>query len=438
MSLTKVHNRMVDGAYVNVKDFGAKTEFESSGFDSAAAIQAAIDSVDSVGGVVYIPAGQYNCSTSIVLTNAQSLVGVQIPVHRGGTDANSILLFTNDTNGIEYGGNSYRNGLYNLIVKSGITSGTSTKVGINWNRNGSGTFGLANQVKNCAVVLFDTGIYVGDEGELGYFQKYEDISLFNNKIGIVAAGSNGASEFSSVHIDAGSAWGINSRGVQIIDANGLTFTNLSIEKAYYAIDNQADKDNNRVYIFGLYVEASGSRDINIAGGIQLYIYGARFSFPSSSGYVLYTGSVAADNGKVIVMMRDIQLQTATSGTAWNRISQLLSDDANTSVEMHDVFLNGNINNLFADNAPDYISFSNKDKESNRVEFWKRNATSLIAKTIRSDTSSALGANTFVFDAKDGTTHDFNFSNSIVEYVSSSSTLARRIWSGSAWVDNSYS
>lgn len=428
---------MVDGAYVNIRDFGALTEAESSGFDSAAAIQAAIDSVDGVGGVVYIPAGQYNCSTAITLTRSQSLVGAEVPVHRGGTNANSILNFTNDTDGVNYGGNSFQNGLYNLVIKSDITAGTSTKVGINWNRNGSGTFALANQVKNCAVVRFDTGIYVGDEGELSYFQKYEDISLFNNKIGIVTAGSNGASEFSSVHIDAGSAWGIASRGVQILDANGLTFTNLSIEKAYYAIDNLADKDNNRIYIFGLYVEASGSRDISIGGGVQLYISGARFAFPSSSGYVLHTGPNAADNLKVIVMMRDVQLQTGTSGTAWNRISQLISDDANTSVEMHDVFLNGNINNLFADNAPDYISFSNKDKEGNRVEFWKRNSTNLIAKTIRSDTSSAPGANTFVFDARDGSTHDFKFNNSIIEYVANGSTLARRIWSGSAWVDHSY-
>ena len=53
MALTKAHNRMIDGANVNVLDFGADPTGVT---DSTAAIQAAIN----VGGAVYIPAGTYS------------------------------------------------------------------------------------------------------------------------------------------------------------------------------------------------------------------------------------------------------------------------------------------------------------------------------------------------------------------------------------------
>ena len=69
MALTKAHNRMIEGARVNVKDFGAKGDGVTN---DSVAIQAAIDSLDTdndytTGGVVYFPVGRYKILVPIVV-----------------------------------------------------------------------------------------------------------------------------------------------------------------------------------------------------------------------------------------------------------------------------------------------------------------------------------------------------------------------------------
>lgn len=62
--LTKVHNRMIENADVNVKDFGAIGDGVA---DDTAAIQAAFDAVGT-NGEVYFPAGTYKTSSAINAT----------------------------------------------------------------------------------------------------------------------------------------------------------------------------------------------------------------------------------------------------------------------------------------------------------------------------------------------------------------------------------
>ena len=69
MALTKARNRMIEGARVNVKDFGAKGDGVTN---DSVAIQAAIDSLDTdndytTGGVVYFPVGRYKILVPIVV-----------------------------------------------------------------------------------------------------------------------------------------------------------------------------------------------------------------------------------------------------------------------------------------------------------------------------------------------------------------------------------
>lgn len=56
MALTKTHNRMIEGATVNVLDYGADPNGVN---DSTSAIVAAINALPSTGGSVYFPEGDY-------------------------------------------------------------------------------------------------------------------------------------------------------------------------------------------------------------------------------------------------------------------------------------------------------------------------------------------------------------------------------------------
>lgn len=70
MALTKAHNRMIEGAYVSVKDYGAVGDGVA---DDTSAIQAAIDAASSTGAagtvqVVYFPNGTYKTTSTINVT----------------------------------------------------------------------------------------------------------------------------------------------------------------------------------------------------------------------------------------------------------------------------------------------------------------------------------------------------------------------------------
>ena len=84
MALTKVHNRMVEGASVNIKDFGAVGDGVT---DDTLAIQAAIDSLNEYrGGNVYVPVGTYKV-TEILL----NCTGARL---HGESKRNSTLYYT--------------------------------------------------------------------------------------------------------------------------------------------------------------------------------------------------------------------------------------------------------------------------------------------------------------------------------------------------------
>jgi len=67
MSLTKATYSMINGACVNVLDYGADS---TGSTDSRAAIQAAIDAAMPTNGAVYIPNGTYIVSTTLDCRNA--------------------------------------------------------------------------------------------------------------------------------------------------------------------------------------------------------------------------------------------------------------------------------------------------------------------------------------------------------------------------------
>jgi len=80
MALTKATNSMLSGAVVNVFDFMtplmiADVEARTATVDTTAAIQAAINSLGSFGGVVRLPRGRYLTTAKITLHTGVSLIG---------------------------------------------------------------------------------------------------------------------------------------------------------------------------------------------------------------------------------------------------------------------------------------------------------------------------------------------------------------------------
>ena len=72
MALTKVTNSMIDGAPVNVLDFGAVGDGVT---DDSAAFAAAIASVASTGKKIYAPACVYKLSQSFITTGDLRIEG---------------------------------------------------------------------------------------------------------------------------------------------------------------------------------------------------------------------------------------------------------------------------------------------------------------------------------------------------------------------------
>ena len=84
MSLTKVSYSMINGAVVNVLDFGAVGD----GRDSTDAIQAAINSINVTngGGVVFFPKGVYKTTSMLTIPWTGAAVTLQ---GTGGGDQSS-------------------------------------------------------------------------------------------------------------------------------------------------------------------------------------------------------------------------------------------------------------------------------------------------------------------------------------------------------------
>lgn len=101
MALTKAHNRMIEGAAVNVKDYGAVGDNSS---DDTASIQACIDAVEAstYGGVVFFPAGIYK------ITSALTVSDKKVSIKGEGAEASVISALS--CNGINFNSGSYDRG----------------------------------------------------------------------------------------------------------------------------------------------------------------------------------------------------------------------------------------------------------------------------------------------------------------------------------------
>ena len=119
MALTKVSYSMITGAVANILDYGAVADYNEnipgSGTDNSAAIQAAVNSVNSKGAV-YIPSGAYKILTAISVPYGVSIFG------DGGTAS---VLHAEGCNGLNFTTFGYSIGSM-FYEDFGLTAATGT------------------------------------------------------------------------------------------------------------------------------------------------------------------------------------------------------------------------------------------------------------------------------------------------------------------------
>jgi hypothetical protein len=167
-------NRFAD--VVNVKDFGAVGDGVT---DDTAAIQAAIDSLGTIGGIVQVPSGTYKVSSAL---NISSYINL-----KGSGAVSSTLLTNSSTNNVIYiNGVSNSPGctIEDLFFNSSVTRISGSYIVSN---SSNGTF-----IKNCKMYSAFDGISI--TGTSAQNIKIEDCQIDNTiNYGINITGFNNTS-----------------------------------------------------------------------------------------------------------------------------------------------------------------------------------------------------------------------------------------------------
>lgn len=248
MALTKARNQMIEGAYVNVQDFGALGDDST---DDTLAIQAAIDSVQSsaYGGAVYLPAGTYKITTALNITSKK--------VSMFGAGGSSSVISALSCNGINFTSASYDNGtsffedfglvgaagsspnfaaVQSILPPGGVT-GTDSRDGLyfsrlnirDWNQGFIISDTWEWSVSDCVITKVNNPFYLGNYCMVG--------RITNNRCVFETGDSHGGSA-SAYAIDI---FNTVSEGIQIVGNWMYGFeTTLNVPQTVYMVFENND------------------------------------------------------------------------------------------------------------------------------------------------------------------------------------------------------
>lgn len=304
MSLTKASYSMINGAVVNVLDYGAK----SDGTDAAAttaAIQAAIDAVNAsyVGGAfggyagtVYFPAGEYRYSgvilkkgvnlvgegqvNTIFLLDTDGATGIKTPAKSSQVAADAVSQST--IKGIGFG------------IHSSLTPSTSTILLDSSGLTKSKFDDLAFTVPSNVIGIDNTGnTLAGSGGPAHWYNDWYDVHVYvTGGIG-VRWGENDSSLGEQVTAQSwhgGSIKGLTGIGIHIRGGTGISFHGTTFENL--------NSGSNNTILLGDTVGARVTTSINFHG---CYFESARMVMYSNTNRCLRwggfeTGFTVTDNG----------------------------------------------------------------------------------------------------------------------------------------------
>ena len=320
MSLTKAHNRMIQGATLNVLDFGATGDGVT---DDSAAIRLALDSVPDQGGAIFFPSGKYYVPTTVYIPQRKLGTGEPTTKGRGihilGDNAliigNSNVIFESGTGTVSTGGST----------NWGLTPDTAATLHYNNIIDGL-TFSTAsiaikvfNFVQNCAVTncFFDNCVTSVQCSNCFLFDLRNCASVGSTSIGSNDIIYNFDTANNNMHIEGVSGQSGSGTGI-VFSFTGSTFGNLisncDAESARVGI--QFDGGINNTSIIGNYIEGVSIGIFlgdNTKNGV--YIDGNRiqsslYNIQSTGDFV--RGYIGPNNSFVTV--NDIEI-TGSSNTA---------------------------------------------------------------------------------------------------------------------------
>jgi hypothetical protein len=242
MALTKATYSLIEGAVINILDYGAVADYNEnvpgSGTDNSAAIQAAVNAVNAqtTNGAVYIPAGAYKIESVIDVPYGVSIFG------DGGTAS---ILHAEDSDGLNFVSYGYQIGSM-FYEDFGLTAATGTnRAGVLTEANASTMDGLYfsrlrfygwNQcfvlranwdctISECVGQNINQGIDIGSGSGQGLA-----LRILNNRF-VKASGGLGSASAYGINLDSSSTF---NESIMISFNKIFGFDrNINIEKGYF-------------------------------------------------------------------------------------------------------------------------------------------------------------------------------------------------------------